>query len=150
MKKLLIVSFVALSTGLMAQNVGIGTATPGAKLEVIGNTTTTGNSLEVKDSAGVSRVVVKDGGRVGINTATPSASASLEITSTSTGVLVPRMTTAQYTAIVSPATGLLIYCTSDNKFYYYDGVQWVTMVSVVGNNNNNAGDPTLIYTVDGF
>jgi len=150
MKKFLILSFIGFSAGVMAQNVGIGTVTPSAKLEVIGNTTTTGNAFEVKDSAGVSRVVVKDGGRVGINTANPSASASLEITSTSTGVLVPRMTTAQYTAIVNPATGLLIYCTSDNKFYYYDGVQWVTMVSVVGNNNNNAGDPTLVYTVDGF
>jgi len=129
--------------------VGIGTVAPGARLEVVGSTTNTGNAFEVNDSAGVSRVVVKDGGRVGINTANPSASASLEITSTSTGVLVPRMTTAQYTAIVNPATGLLIYCTSNNKFYYYDGVQWVTMVSVVGNNNSSA-DPTLIYTVDGF
>jgi hypothetical protein len=146
MKHLFIASFLMLSTGLFAQNVGI----PGAKLEVVGNTTGSGLSLNVKDSAGVSILAVKDAGSVGIRNSSPNASAALDVTSTTAGVLIPRMTTAQYNAITSPATGLLIYCTDNNKFYYYDGAQWVTMVSVVGGNNNTAGDPTLIYTVDGF
>ncbi len=149
MKHLFIASFLMLSTGLFAQNVGIGTVTPGAKLEVVGNTTGSGLSLNVKDSAGVSILAVKDAGSVGIRNSSPNASAALDVTSTTAGVLIPRMTTAQYNAITSPATGLLIYCTDNNKFYYYDGAQWVTMVSVVGG-NNTAGDPTLIYTVDGF
>lgn len=150
MKQVFIASFLMLSTGLFAQNVGIGTATPSAKLEVVGNTTVGGLALDVQDSAGVTILSVEEAGRVGIMNSSPDASAALDVTSTTTGVLIPRMTTAQYNAITSPATGLLVYCTDDNKFYYYDGAQWVTMVSIVGGGNNNAGDPTLIYTVDGF
>jgi hypothetical protein len=50
---------------------------------------------------------------VGISNAaiTPAASAILDITSTTKGVLFPRMTLAQRTAIASPATGLIVYQT---------------------------------------
>jgi len=66
-------------------------------------------------------------GQVGINTTTPEASAALDITSTSSGLLIPKMTQAQKTAIASPATGLLIYQTNATAgFYYYDGSAWVT------------------------
>src|SRR5688572_18885587 len=41
-------------------------------------------------------------GQVAVNTTTPSSSAALDLTSTSKGVLVPRMTTAQRLAISSP------------------------------------------------
>lgn len=40
---------------------------------------------------------------VGIGTNTPDASSVLELQSTTQGVLVPRMTTAQRTAIAAPA-----------------------------------------------
>lgn len=43
---------------------------------------------------------------VGIGTTTPNASAALDVTSTTKGLLIPRMTTAQRTAIASPAAGL--------------------------------------------
>ncbi len=42
---------------------------------------------------------------IGIGTATPNASAQLDVSSTSKGMLVPRMTTAQRTAIASQAPG---------------------------------------------
>lgn len=56
--------------------------------------------------------------------AAPAASAMLDITSTNRGLLIPRMTTAQRTAIATPATGLLVYDTTINGFYYYDGTAW--------------------------
>ena len=66
--------------------------------------------------------------QVGINTETPDASAALDITSTTGGVLVPRMTQAQRNQIndpAGPADGLMIYQTDGTPgFYYYNGSSW--------------------------
>lgn len=63
--------------------------------------------------------------QVGIGTTTPNASAALDITSTKSGLLIPRMTLAQRNAIASPANGLLIYQTNNTPgFYYYNGSSW--------------------------
>ena len=50
-------------------------------------------------------------GSVGVGTGTPAASAALEMSSTTRGFLPPRMTSAQRTAIATPATGLVVYDT---------------------------------------
>jgi len=66
---------------------------------------------------------------VAINTtgASPDASAVLDVSSTTQGMLVPRMAKAQRDAIATPATGLLIYQTDNTAgFYYYDGSAWVS------------------------
>jgi len=84
---------------------------------------------------------------VGINATglAPDASAMLDVSSTSSGVLIPRMTAAQKTAIVAPATGLLIYQTNGtNGFYYWDGANWVMLFgpggwSITGNAGTVAG-----------
>ncbi|MEO8149675.1 MAG: hypothetical protein ABI723_18700 [Bacteroidia bacterium] len=56
----------------------------------------------------------------------PVTSAMLDVFSTSKGFLVPRMLQAQKTAVVTPATGLLIYQTDGAAgFYYYDGAAWI-------------------------
>jgi len=67
--------------------------------------------------------------QVGINTdaSNPDASAMLDVKSTSEGMLIPRMAVADRDNISSPATGLIVYVTDDNSFYYYDGVSWVQM-----------------------
>ena len=49
--------------------------------------------------------------QVGIGTTNPDASAELDITSTTRGLLVPRMTADQRDAITSPSQGLIIFCT---------------------------------------
>jgi hypothetical protein len=66
---------------------------------------------------------------VGINTTTPATSAALDITATDKGLLVPRMTTTQRTAIASPATGLLVYDNTLSAFYYYNGSAWVSLAA---------------------
>lgn len=54
--------------------------------------------------------------QTGINTQTPDASAALEIKAPSNdkGLLIPRLTTAQKAAVASPATGLIVYDTTQN------------------------------------
>ena len=55
-------------------------------------------------------------------------SAMLDVSSTTKGMLMPRMTEAQKDAISSPATGLMIYQTDGNAgFYYFDGTGWDTI-----------------------
>jgi hypothetical protein len=65
----------------------------------------------------------------GIGTVSPNASSILDLTSTTLGLLVPRMTTAQKTAITSPATGLLVYDGTLNLFYYWNSSAWVPFQS---------------------
>ena len=67
--------------------------------------------------------------QVGIGTATPDASAKLDITSTTQGLLPPRMTTAQRDAIVSPATGLVIFNTTTNSLETKNSSGWVSLSS---------------------
>jgi len=70
--------------------------------------------------------------QVGIGTNSPDASAKLDISSTSQGLLPPRMTYAQRQAISSPATGLMIYCTNcgpgTGEPQFYNGTVWVNMI----------------------
>lgn len=60
----------------------------------------------------------------------PNSSAMLDVSSTTKGLLTPRMTSAQRTAISSPATGLIVYQTDGTAgFYYYDGSSWVVLLN---------------------
>jgi uncharacterized protein (TIGR02145 family) len=52
--------------------------------------------------------------QVGIGTNSPNANAALDVVSTTQGILLPRMTTAQRNAISSPAEGLTIFNTTTN------------------------------------
>ncbi len=68
---------------------------------------------------------------VGIGTTSPDASAKLDITSTTQGMLIPRMFHTQRNSIASPATGLIVYQTNTQPlttntpgFYLYDGTGW--------------------------
>jgi hypothetical protein len=64
---------------------------------------------------------------IGMGTATPNASALLDVSSTTKGFLPPRMTNAQMVAIATPAAGLVVYDTTNNKLNVYDGTNWVTL-----------------------
>lgn len=65
---------------------------------------------------------------VGIGTTTPNASAQLDVTSTTKGMLIPRMTGAQRTSIPTPAIGLMVIQTntetvppSSSGLYLFEG-----------------------------
>lgn len=82
--------------------------------------------------------------QVGIGTTTPHASAKLEISSTTQGVLIPRMTDSQRAAIQNPVAGLIVYQTNANPGnYVFNGITWDILSSA------NYGDvKTGIQTVD--
>jgi hypothetical protein len=68
-------------------------------------------------------------GQLTLGGLTPAATASLDIQSTTRGFLPPRMTTTQKNAIVSPATGLVIYDSTLNKLCVFTGTVWETVTS---------------------
>lgn len=85
--------------------------------------------------------------QVGINTQNPHPSSMLDLTSTFSGILIPRMTSAQKTAIVAPATGLLIYQTDvTTGFWYFDGSIWRTFSSTGWSLTGDSGtNPTTNF-----
>jgi len=67
---------------------------------------------------------------IGINNATPNISSIVDIVSTTEGILIPRMTTAQRDAISSPAQGLLIYDTDSDKFSQSNSTTWTDIATI--------------------
>jgi hypothetical protein len=69
--------------------------------------------------------------QVGIGTTTPNSSAQLDISSTSKGLLPPRMTYVQKMAIAIPPAGLMIWCSncgSAGEMQVYNGTEWTNMI----------------------
>lgn len=88
---------------------------------------------------------------------TANPSAMLDVKSVTKGFLVPRMTTVQRQAVVSPAAGLLVFDTNFNCYYFYNGTSWSNIsygetwlsngTSVyLANPNNNVGVGTSAPT----
>ncbi len=73
------------------------------------------------------RAIITGSGNMGIGTLAPHASAALEVSSTSKGVLIPRMTTAQRIAIATPQTGLLVFDITTNSFWFRGTAAWVEL-----------------------
>ncbi|WP_372754257.1 hypothetical protein [Mariniflexile sp.] len=57
--------------------------------------------------------------QVGIGTNSPDSSSMLDIQSSSKGILIPRMDSTQRMAIASPVTGLLVFDTTTQSFWFY-------------------------------
>ena len=78
---------------------------------------------------------------VGVGTTTPAASAALDVTSTTGGLLLPRMTATQRAAIPNPVQGLFVFQTDGTpSLYYYIGSSWVNVVNgLVPDAYGNAG-----------
>ena len=67
--------------------------------------------------------------KIGNSPGAITASSVFEAASTTKGILIPRMTTAQMNAISSPANGLMIYNTTDGCIYVYRTSVWLSTCS---------------------
>ncbi len=103
-------------TGVSISTVAL---TPVNKLDVNGNAAF---GTYAGTAAPVGGVIIS--GQTGIGTNAPNASAALDITSTTGGLLPPRMTTGQITAIGTPAIGLIVFNSTTNCMQYWSGVSW--------------------------
>lgn len=84
---------------------------------------------------------------VGIGTISPNSSSILEVTSSSKGILIPRMTSAQKRAIVNPVNGLMVFQTdSIGGFYFYSDNKWLNLKTSATAQSNKL----LIYTGQAF
>ncbi|MBX7047148.1 MAG: hypothetical protein K1X86_15065 [Ignavibacteria bacterium] len=90
---------------------------------------------------------VNFGQGVGVNSSSAAAdtSAMLDVSSTTKGMLVPRMTSTQRTAISLPATGLIVYQTDGTAgFYYNSGTpaapSWVILLNGTTSNVTTQGN----------
>ena len=82
--------------------------------------------------------------QVGIGTTTPEASAALDVTSTTKGLLIPRMTDVERQAISNPAEGLMVYQTNQTAgFYFYDGNTWSQLAGPTGT-DGQGGDGLVV------
>jgi len=73
----------------------------------------------------------KTGGTVAIGSdgQPVNSSAALDVKSTTQGVLLPRLTTAQRTAISNPANGLLVFDSDTQSFWFRQNGTWVSLSS---------------------
>lgn len=111
---------IAATTG----NILVNTTTDaGYRLDVQGTSRFTGSAVFSSAITVGGAVAINNSCAVGTNQVL-EASAQLEVKSTTKGLLFPRMTTTQKNAIASPAAGLVVYDTTLNKHYGYDGSSW--------------------------
>src|SRR5512146_2300501 len=68
-------------------------------------------------------------GQVGIGTTTPENSAMLDVSSNTKGLLIPRMTTTERTAISAPVDGLIVYDTDIDDIFIYRNSTWTRSLS---------------------
>ena len=96
---------------------------------------------------------------VGVGTTAPNASAALDVVSSAKGALLPRLTSAQRTAIASPATGLIVFQTDGTPgFYYNSGTAtapvWQQLATAAGTGtgfiqNQTAVDQAASFRING-
>ena len=136
-------------------NVGIGTASPSEKFEVVGNVKLPSNGALILNNAnnnnqmyirnggsnaaaiqfghgtvgGNIKMVLASDGKLGLGTTSPNSSSLLDVSSTTKGFLPPRMSTTQINAISSPAEGLTVYNTVLSTLCFFNGVSWQKVTS---------------------
>ena len=105
-------------------NVGIGTTSPAAKLNVNGNVKIEGtNALLFGGSASIPSWAINHSGSDLLIDDQGGNTGSV-LFNNSEGVALPRLTTTEINAISSPAQGLMTYNTTLNTICFYNGSSW--------------------------
>ena len=90
--------------------------------------------------------------QVGLGTINPDGSAALDITSTTKGLLPPRMTTAERDAISSAAKGLIVFNTTLNTLQINEGdafvADWVSLSAACGLSIGDTHQGGIIFYLD--
>jgi hypothetical protein len=154
------VGYSALSAATGGGNTAIGraagsTVTSGTNNTLIGNQAdvasnnlTNATALGYGANVGASNAIqlgnssvtkVTTFGSVGIGTTSPDSNAVLELSSTSKGILLPRLTLAQRNTINTPTAGLVIYNTDNNKFQGYTSTPNSTWINTNSTNTSSSG-----------
>ena len=104
-------------------------------------------SLQIITTIFLFLIITNVSAQVGINNSSPDASAALDITSTTGGLLMPRMTNAQRLAIETPAAGLIVYVTDfdEGTFMFHNGTIW----GILALGNSASGAPTSVTAIAG-
>lgn len=148
-----------------AQNVGIGTITPGSRLEIkgIGNSQAT-SSLNVKSNNDSSRLIVKDNGNVGIGTSNPAVRLHVLGSGGDTYFNVEgNGATPDNTAAIqlidnnnnqvwqiTHRGGNDVWNRNKLMFYHYDGTSWKTVISATRDGVGfGTSFPSAMLHVDG-
>ena len=84
--------------------------------------------------------------QIGIGTNTPNASAALDVTSTTQGILIPRMSTTERNDIDTPAAGLLVYDNTTNKLMYYNGSTWLEAITTIPKFVSGSASTDAVFT----
>ena len=114
---------------IQMQNAGVNKAylqLSGNNLRLGTNSGNTGGEFIIRMNS-LTRMVIDSLGNVGIGTASPDPSAKLDISSTTKGLLLPRLTSAQMYAVDNPTEGLMIYNTDYELLSHYNGSSWKTI-----------------------
>lgn len=125
----------------------VGRALTNNNSALIGHSTVGGGNYAFMAVYGrpASDFTVTSTGSIGIGTSITNTSARLQIDSTTQGLLPPRMTLAQRTAIATPAVGLVVYQTDTTEgLYQYTSAGWVNLTAAV--TNRQVASYTLVLT----
>ena len=84
---------------------------------------------------------------IGIGTKLPNASAMVDISDTAKGLLIPRIDSLHRVNIINPATGLMVYETNTQSFWYFNGSAWLKVGSgIISSSIADADKNTYVTT----
>ncbi len=100
---------------------------------------TLNNSAVFQKGNNLRQIELDNSGSVAFGGGSPDEyrTALLTISSTTKGILIPRMNSTERDAIISPQTGLLIYNLENNSFNYFENSEWNTILSTPASTLSN-------------